>query len=99
MAFIGFRILHGIFYLTGTQALRSLVWLGGFACVAALMVVLKQVEEIRIYDINQDAAQKYCQELSETYGVRAVAVEPDAGLEPAWPVYKTGALPVELIRH
>jgi len=47
----------------------------GRACVAALMVVLKQVEEIRIYDINQDAAQKYCQELSETYGVRAVAVE------------------------
>ena len=46
----------------------------GRACVAALMVVLKQVEEIRIYDINQDAAQKYCQELSETYGVRAVAV-------------------------
>ena len=39
MAFIGFRILHGIFYLTGTQALRSLVWLGGFACVAALMVL------------------------------------------------------------
>lgn len=39
------------------------------------MAVLKQVEEIRIYDINQEAAQKYCQELSETYGVRAVAVE------------------------
>ena len=38
MAFIALRILHGIFYLTGTQALRSLVWLGGFACVAALMV-------------------------------------------------------------
>ena len=36
---------------------------------------LEQVEEIRIYDINQEAAQKYCQELSETYGVRAVAVE------------------------
>ena len=38
MAFIAFRILHGIFYVTGTQAMRSLVWLGGFACVAALMV-------------------------------------------------------------
>ncbi len=38
MAFIAFRILHGIFYLTARQALRSLVWLGGFACVAALMV-------------------------------------------------------------
>ena len=38
MAFIAFRILHGIFYITGTQAMRSLVWLGGFACVAALMI-------------------------------------------------------------
>lgn len=39
MVFIAFRILHGIFYLTGTQAMRSLVWLGGFVCVAALMVM------------------------------------------------------------
>lgn len=38
LAFIACRILHGIFYLTSIQALRSLVWLGGFACVAALMV-------------------------------------------------------------
>jgi uncharacterized MAPEG superfamily protein len=38
IAFVAFRILHGIFYLTGTHAVRSLVWLGGFACVAALMV-------------------------------------------------------------
>ena len=45
----------------------------GRACVAALMAVLKQVEEIRIYDINQEAAQKYCQELSETAG----AVSPE----------------------
>ena len=37
IVFIAFRILHGIFYLTGTQALRSLVWLGGFVCVAVLM--------------------------------------------------------------
>ena len=38
IAFVAFRILHGIFYLTGTHMLRSLVWLGGFVCVAALMV-------------------------------------------------------------
>ena len=39
IAFIALRILHGIFYLTGTQALRSLAWLGGFACVLGLMVM------------------------------------------------------------
>lgn len=38
IAFVAFRILHGIFYLTGTHLLRSLAWLGGIACVAALMV-------------------------------------------------------------
>lgn len=38
MAFIAFRVLHGIFYLAAQQALRSLVWLGGFACVIALML-------------------------------------------------------------
>lgn len=37
VAFIVLRILHGIFYLTGTQALRSLVWLGGFVCATGLM--------------------------------------------------------------
>lgn len=38
MAFVAFRILHGVFYVTVRQALRSLSWLGGFACVIALMV-------------------------------------------------------------
>src|SRR5690606_29304884 len=38
MAFIAFRILHGIFYVTVQQALRSLSWFGGFACVVALML-------------------------------------------------------------
>ena len=38
MAFVAFRILHGIFYLAGTHSMRSLAWLGGFACVAALMI-------------------------------------------------------------
>lgn len=37
MAFVGFRVLHGVFYLTGAHWLRSLVWTGGFACVLALM--------------------------------------------------------------
>ena len=38
IAFSGFRILHGIFYLASLQALRSLSWLGGFVCVIALML-------------------------------------------------------------
>ena len=38
MAFVGFRVLHGVFYLTGTHWLRSLAWTGGFACVLALLV-------------------------------------------------------------
>ena len=38
MAYVAFRILHGIFYLTGIHAMRSLSWLGGFACVMTLMV-------------------------------------------------------------
>jgi uncharacterized MAPEG superfamily protein len=38
MGFIAFRVLHGIFYLAALQALRSLAWLGGFACVIALML-------------------------------------------------------------
>ena len=36
--FIAFRILHGLFYLTAWHWLRSLAWLGGFVCVAWLMV-------------------------------------------------------------
>ena len=38
IAFIACRILHGIFYLSVQQALRSLSWLGGFICVATLMI-------------------------------------------------------------
>jgi uncharacterized MAPEG superfamily protein len=37
LAFVACRILHGIFYLTGTHTLRSLVWFGGIGCVIALM--------------------------------------------------------------
>ena len=38
MAFVGLRVLHGVFYVTGIHALRSLVWFGGFGVVAWLMV-------------------------------------------------------------
>ena len=38
LAFIGFRLLHGVFYVTAMHWLRSLAWVGGFACVAWLMV-------------------------------------------------------------
>ena len=36
MAFIGFRILHGVFYIYNKSTLRSIVWFGGFSCVIAL---------------------------------------------------------------
>jgi len=39
LAFVGLRVLHGICYLANWAPLRSLVWLGGFACVAALIVL------------------------------------------------------------
>jgi uncharacterized MAPEG superfamily protein len=37
LAFVALRIAHGAFYLTGVHVLRSLCWLGGFACVLWLM--------------------------------------------------------------
>lgn len=37
LAFVGLRVLHGIFYIFGVHVLRSLAWLGGFVCVLALM--------------------------------------------------------------
>jgi len=38
LAFVAFRVLHGIFYLADQPPLRSLSWAGGIACVAWLMV-------------------------------------------------------------
>ena len=38
IAFVAFRVMHGIFYLAALQALRSLTWLAGFVCVIALML-------------------------------------------------------------
>ena len=39
IAFIGFRILHGVAYLGGWHYLRSAFWAGGYLCVLALMVM------------------------------------------------------------
>ena len=38
IAFVVLRVLHGLFYVAGIHALRSLVWGGGFAVVVWLMV-------------------------------------------------------------
>jgi len=37
IAFVVLRLLHGIFYMADVHSLRSLVWVGGFACVVALL--------------------------------------------------------------
>ena len=39
LAFVGFRVLHGILYLAGRHLLRSAAWTGGYLCVLALMVM------------------------------------------------------------
>ncbi|MCJ0826480.1 MAPEG family protein [Luteimonas sp. 50] len=38
MAFVVLRVLHGVFYIAGIHALRSLAWFGGYACVLWLML-------------------------------------------------------------
>jgi uncharacterized MAPEG superfamily protein len=38
IAFVLLRVLHGVFYVAGVHALRSLVWLAGFGVVVWLMV-------------------------------------------------------------
>lgn len=38
IAFIVFRVLHGVFYIASAPLARSLVWFGGLGCVVALMV-------------------------------------------------------------
>jgi uncharacterized MAPEG superfamily protein len=38
IAFVLLRVLHGVFYVAGVHALRSLVWFGGFGVVVWLMV-------------------------------------------------------------
>lgn len=40
IAFVVFRVLHGIVYTAGMKhSLRSLVWFGGFLCVVALLAL------------------------------------------------------------
>ena len=39
IAFVAFRLLHGILYLAGRHLLRSTAWAGGYLCVLALMVL------------------------------------------------------------
>ncbi|MET1160951.1 MAG: MAPEG family protein [Pseudoxanthomonas sp.] len=39
IVFVIARVLHGIFYVTNVQALRSLVWLVGFSSAIALVVM------------------------------------------------------------
>ena len=40
VAFVGFRVLHGIIYIAGwSHTLRSLAWAGGFACVVSLVAL------------------------------------------------------------
>jgi len=39
IAFVIARVLHGVFYVANVQALRSLVWLAGFASALALIVM------------------------------------------------------------
>ena len=42
LAFVGLRVLHGVFYVAGIAALRSLAWAGAFGCVIALIVQAAQ---------------------------------------------------------
>ncbi len=39
IVFVIARVLHGVFYIANVQALRSLVWLVGFASAIALIVM------------------------------------------------------------
>ena len=43
MAFVVFRVLHGVFYLANLHLLRTLAWTGGLGCVLALMAWLPLV--------------------------------------------------------
>jgi uncharacterized MAPEG superfamily protein len=42
MVFVGLRVLHGVFYIIGIHALRSLVWFAGYGVVVWLMVQAAQ---------------------------------------------------------
>lgn len=38
IAFVCFRVLHGVFYIQDLDKLRSLAFMGGMACIVALFV-------------------------------------------------------------
>jgi uncharacterized MAPEG superfamily protein len=42
LVFVGLRFLHGVFYIAGIAALRSLAWAGGYGIVVWLMVQAAQ---------------------------------------------------------
>ena len=39
VAFVVLRVLHGVLYVADVALARSLVWMAGFACVIALLVL------------------------------------------------------------
>ena len=43
VGFVLLRILHGVFYVLDWASLRSLVWMGGFACVIALFLAAAHI--------------------------------------------------------
>ena len=43
MAFVGLRLLYGAMYLMDWATLRSLVWMGGLACVVGQFVLAARV--------------------------------------------------------
>jgi uncharacterized MAPEG superfamily protein len=38
LAFVGFRIVHGVCYLMNWAGLRSLIWSAGFVCIIGLFL-------------------------------------------------------------
>jgi uncharacterized MAPEG superfamily protein len=39
IGFIGFRILHGVFYILDRSGWRTVAWVGGFICVISLYIL------------------------------------------------------------
>lgn len=68
----------GAKYFAKNQAsILGIVGIGviGKACLAALMDVLKDIKEIRLYDIDRKAAASYAKELEEMHEIKVVVVE------------------------
>lgn len=43
IGFVAFRLLHGLLYIRDKASLRSLAWVGGFACVIGLFLVAARI--------------------------------------------------------